>query len=328
MRLTLSVLFMTILLAIPAVVLADAIFERESLSETAASRVGTRFVWPEHPRAADPQVALRILAEAAEATGSNVLRTTVSTSRSERKSITHYIFMGGDRTDLFTEFTLTEGRWLTAAESRTGTTTVSSTRPGERDNIGVPAVFAGRYELTFAPLRRAFDSLSSAGRYVVESRGDAVGDRFLTIVAQRLVDAGVPGPTIGDLAPEHLQDPTGHSQGLKVLAYVLGGLSTLVIAFILLREGKRIGVLRLLGHPTTRIWYEVAGQLQLVAVLVGLGACGIVALAVPGADTMFLRTLAVTFAEVAVVGFAATMTVGLIVINRVRVTDLVKGGLQ
>lgn len=328
MRLTLSVLFMAILLAVPAVVLADAIFERESLSETAASRIGTQFVWPEHPRAADPEMALRILAEAAEVTESNVLRTTVSTSGSERKSITHYIFMGRDRTDLFDEFTLAEGRWLSAAESRTGTTTVSSTRTGERDNIGVPAVFGGRYELTFASLWQAFDSLSSAGRYVVESLSNAVTDRFLAIVHQRLVDTGVTELTIDDLTPEHLQDPAGSSQGLKVLAYVLAGVATLVIAFILLREGKRIGVLRLMGHPATRIWYEVAGQLQLASVLIGLSACVVVALTVPGADTLFLRSLAVTFIEVSAVGFAATMSVGLVIINRVRVTDLIKGGLQ
>jgi hypothetical protein len=327
-RLPLSLLFVGVLLAIPAVVLADTAFERESQGETAAYRVGSPFLWPERPDAADPEVALRILAEAATATGSTVLRTTVSTSRSARKRITHYVLLGRDRTALFDEFTLTEGRWPSPAESRGSVVTVSSARAGEPGNVGVPAVFGDRYELTFAPLRLAFDSLPTSGRYVVESPDPAVTDRFLAIVHQGLVEAGVVGLTVADLT-SHPGRPAVESKGsMEVLAYILAGLATLVIAFILLREGKRIGILRLVGHSATRIWYEVVGRLQVASILVGLGACGAVVLAVPGVDSLFLRTLAITFLQVTAVAFAATLGVGLVVINRVQVSDLIKGSLQ
>nr|CEL18082.1 hypothetical protein [Kibdelosporangium sp. MJ126-NF4]CTQ90689.1 hypothetical protein [Kibdelosporangium sp. MJ126-NF4] len=319
---------MGILLAIPAVVLAAAAFERESQGETAANRIGAPFIWSERPQAADPEVALRILAEAATATGSTVLRTTVNTSHAERKHITHYILLGRDRTALFDEFTLTDGRWLSPSESRGSLVTVSSARAGEADNVGVPAVFGDRYELTFAPLRQAFDSMPSSGRYVVESPSRAATDRFLAIIHQRLVEAGVVGLTVADLTANPGQPSVENTGSLNILAYLLAGLATLVIAFVLLREGKRIGVLRLVGHSATRIWYEVVGRLQVASILVGLGACGAVLLAVPGVDSLFLRTLAVTFLEVAVAGFAATLGVGLVVINRVRVSDLIKGSLQ
>lgn len=322
MRLTLSILFMGVLLAIPAAVLADAVFERESQNESAANRVGKQFVWPERPNAADPVVALHILSEAATATRSNVLRTTVNSAPNRPKRITHYIFLGGDRTALFDEFTLAEGRWPTAAESRDGSATVSS---AGADTVGVPAVFGDRYELTIAPLRQAFESLPSPGRYVVES---ADPERFLAIVHQRLVEAGVTDLTIADLTSARIQAPVESGRSLKVLAYILAGLATVVIAFMLLREGKRIGVLRLVGHPALGIWYRVVGRLQVAALLIGLGACAIVALTVPGVDSLFLRLLAVTFAQVAVVGLAATVGVGLVVINRVKVSDLIKGSLQ
>ncbi|MEV7093443.1 hypothetical protein AB0M80_11455 [Amycolatopsis sp. NPDC051045] len=328
MRLTLVVLFVGVLLAIPAVVLADAVFERETQSETAAYRVGTPFVWPEHPRAADPEGTLRVLAEAATATGTNVLRTTVNTPRSGQKRIRNYLFMGRDHTALFDGFTLAEGRWLSPAESRGGTATVSSARGGERDNVGVPAVFGNRYELTFAPLRQAFDALPSPGRYVVESPDGAATGRFFAIVRQRLVEAGVEGLTLADLTPANVRPSVESSGYLEVLAYLLAGLATLIIAFLLLREGKRIGVLRLAGFPATRIWYEVVGRLQLAAFLAGLGACVAVSLAVPGVDPLFLRALAVTLGQVAVAGFAATSVVGLVIIHRVRISDLVKGSLQ
>ncbi|WP_116199659.1 hypothetical protein [Amycolatopsis circi] len=321
MRLILSLLFAGILFAIPAVVLMDVVLAQEAQSETAADRVGVSFVWPEQPQAADPATTLRILAEAAEATGATVMRTTVNT-QADRKRITHYVLLGGDRTALFGEFSLAQGRWLSAAESRSGTATVSTA--GGAGNVGVPAVFADRYDLAFEPLRRAFDALPSSGRYVVDA-GPAT-DRFLALVHERLVEAGV---TVAELTPpERGEQPTETVPGLRILAYLLAGAATVVIAFRLLREGKRIGVLRLIGHPTTRIWYEVVGRTQIATVLVGLGGCAAVVLAVPGADSSFLYALAVAVTPVTAAGFATTLGIGLIVVHRVRVSDLVKGSLQ
>jgi hypothetical protein len=327
-RLILSLLFAGVLLAIPAVLLADAVLDRENRDETAADRLGSPFVWPERPQAADPVLALRILTEAATATGSTVVRTTVNTTASTRKRITHYVLVGGDRTAFFNEFTLAEGRWLSPPESRDGQVTVSSARADEPGNVGVPAVFGGRYELAFAPLSRAFTALPSSGRYVVEARDPATTERFLALVGRGLAEAGVTGLTVADLTPELDGTPAGTPPSLTILAYVLAGIATVVVAFVLVREGKRIGVLRLVGHPATRIWYEVAGRLQAGSALVGTTVWTIVVLAVPGADALSLRGLAVTFLEVAAAGFAATLGTGLVLIHRVHISDLVKGRLQ
>ncbi|WP_026932312.1 hypothetical protein [Glycomyces tenuis] len=326
MRLTLSVLFAGIILAIPAVLLVDAAFEGESQTRTAAERIGTEFVWPDEPVVADPEAALRILTEAAEATESNVLRTTVDDWTEGRKRITHYVLMGRDGTGLFDEFTLAEGRWLSRTESRTGTATVSSA--GGADVVGVPEVLGGRYDLTFAPLHHAFESLPSAGRYVVEAPDGEAAERFLSIVHNRLVEAGATELRPEDLRPDLLHSAAGGDGRLNALAYILAGTATLVAAFILLREGKRIGVLRLMGHSSPRIWYRVVGRLQLATLAAGLAACAACAVAVPGVDAFFVRTVAVGLAEVAAVGFAATLGAGLVVIHRVRIADLIKGSLD
>ncbi|RSN65229.1 hypothetical protein DMH01_02195 [Amycolatopsis sp. WAC 04182] len=316
------------MLAIPVVILLDKVLERESEGETAAYRVGVAFVWPESPRAGDPGVALRILTEAATVTRSTVLRTAVNTSPSDRKRITHYVLLGQDRTALTDEFTLSEGRWLTAAESRGGPATVSSARAGEAGNVGVPSVLGDGYDLTFAPLPRAFDALPAAGRYAVEAPDRAATDRFLAIVQERLAEAGVAGLTTADLTPDPSRSPTEDRTSLETLTALLAVAATLIILFVLLREGRRIGVLRLLGHPATRIWYEVVGRVQIASILFGLVACVAIVLAVPGADPVFLRSLAITVIPVTAAGFAATLGIGLIVINRVQVSDLVKGSLQ
>ncbi|MEU0530617.1 hypothetical protein [Amycolatopsis tolypomycina] len=328
MRLTLCLLFAGVMLAIPVVVLLDKILERESDGETAAYRLGVAFAWPESPRADDPGVALRILTEAATVTRSAVLRTAVNTAPSARKRITHYVLLGQDRTALTDEFTLREGRWLTAAESRGGPATVSSVRAGEAGNVGVPSILGDRYDLTFAPLFRAFDALPTAGRYVVEAPDRAATDRFLALVHQRLAEAGVAGLTTADLTPEPGPSPAENRASLEPLTALLAVAATLIVLFGLLREGRRIGVLRLLGHPGTRIWYQVVGRVQAGSILAGLVACAAIVLAVPGVDALFLRSLAGTVIPVTAAGFAATLGIGLIVIDRAQVSDLVKGSLQ
>jgi hypothetical protein len=192
----------------------------------------------------------------------------------------------------------------------------------------VPAVVGHQYDLAFAPLRQAFDILPAAGRYVVESADRAGADRFLAIVYKRLVEAGVAGLTMDDLTAVHPQALPDDGVRLQSLAYVLAGLATLVVAVLCLREGKRIGVLRLLGYSAPHIWYRVVGRLQLALGALALCTCLVVAFAVPGVDAQFLRTLAVALAPVAAIGFAASAGVGLLVIRRVRIANLIKGSLQ
>ena len=163
MRLTLSLLFMATLLAALLAVLVDTIFEQESLSQTATSRVGSEFVWPDDPHLADPGTALRVLTEAADATSVNVLRTSVNTPDTGPEHITHYVLLTRDRSALFDEFSLAEGRWPSRDESRTGTAMVSSVGRKVRRNRGSRRI-GGGYDLTIAPLDRAFDTLPARGQ--------------------------------------------------------------------------------------------------------------------------------------------------------------------
>jgi hypothetical protein len=329
-RLILSLLFMATLLAALLAVLVDTIFAQESLSRTAASRSGSAFVWPDDSHLAEPTVALRILTEAADATGANVLRTSVSTPDTGPEHITHYVLLARDRSALFDEFGLAAGRWPSRDESRTGTATVSSAA-GKSGAVGIPVVFGGGYDLTVAPLDRAFDTLPTAGTYVVETHDPATVRRFVDRVHGLAVDAGATDLTTQDFVPNDVATPDDAFRGgarLSILAYVLTGLAALIMAFLLLREGKRIGVLRLFGHSAVRIWYRVVGRLQLASVLLATLACVAVAFLVPGGGAALATALAPALIVVAATGFVAVTAVGLIIINRVQISELIKGRLQ
>jgi hypothetical protein len=326
-RLALSILLLGVVFAVPAVKLSDAVFEREAQDQTAGSRVGAEFVWPSSPIAANPERAFHILAEAADETGSNVIRTSVGTTDSGRTRITHYVYLEREDARLFGEFRLSEGRWLDRAESRTGSAIVSSAQTGAAKNVGTPSVFAEAYDLTFAPLHQAFDSLPTAGRYVVESPDDAGTDRFLGIVFQRLVETGMVDLTIEDLVADGFRTAPSSENSLQFVTYPLVAIAALLVASILLREGKRIGVMRLSGYSTARIWYRVVGRLQFIPILTGLLLCAAILFLIPGTDASFARNLALALLGVMAVSFGVTFVVGLIVINRTQVADLIKGGL-
>ena len=327
MRLTLSILYIGLMLAALSTILIDAIAQQEARSQTAADRIGTEFIWPDDSAVAEPEAALSILTEAAEATDANVLRTSVGTAASGQKRITHYVYMSQNRTGLFDQFDLAEGRWLNRAESQDGSATVSSARTDEGSNVGVPEVFGDRYELAFASLDHAFDSLPSAGRYVVEAP-DGASERFLDIVVRRLAEAGVAESRIEDLTPGQDLGAARADSRLNIPAYVLAGTATLVAAFILLRQGKRIGVLRLMGHSSPRIWYSVVGRLPLLLMFIGISAYAVLSFTVAGVDALLTRPFAIAMTELMIIGFAATLGVGLVVIHRVQVADLIKGNLQ
>lgn len=332
MRLALSILLIGIFLAIPGVMLSDVVFEREFRDQTAANRIGTAFTWPNSPAAGDPERTLRILMEASDATESNVIRTSIGMSDPERTHITHYVYLDREHTRLFNEFTLMEGRWLTQEESRSGSALVSSAWPEDTENVGNPSVFADGYDLTFAPLHHAFDSLPTTGRYVIDSPNEAATERFISIVHHQLVEAGAIDLTIEDLMVDdtHTIPRSDISPliGSHILPYALVVLAALLVSAILLREGKLIGVMRLLGHPAIRIWYRAVGRIQIFSVLIGLTLCGALLLFLPGSDASFARTLATAVLGVTTVIFSTTLVAGMLVIKRVHVGELIKGGLQ
>ena len=327
MRWLLSVLMIGATLAAAVVALSDAVRQREVHARTAVDQIGFGFEWPNDPGAADPETAQAIIAEAADVTASNVIRKLVVAGRTGKTEITFFIQLGRQTSALFTPFTLAQGRWLTRSDMSAGAATISTTSPGAGgERIGVPAVLAGAYHLTFAPLQRAFDSIPVTGQYVLEAPDGAARIRFFTLVNERLAAAGSPGIISAAPAPADIVRPAANA-GLVILPPILIVLAALLVSAIVLRSGKRIGVLRLCGHSIASVWYLIVGRLQIVATLVtGLGCVAGVAV-LPGADLAVLGQLLAALLGVGVLGITATAILAVVIISRVRVTDLVKGRL-
>ncbi len=332
MRLALLLLVIGTFLAPLGIVLSDAEYEREAQDWSAGSRVGTPFLWPDDVRVADPAFALRVLADAAGVTGANVIRESLGTTPSGRTSITYYLYLARHSTALFGAFKLGEGRWLTRDETQNGSAVVSSTPAGKADVVGRPRVLADAYDLTFQPLRSAFDSLPAGGQYVVESRSSADTDQFLAVVLDRLTAAGMRGLTAESLRSTGSEAEAGalpeDHLSLWFLPYALIPVLSLLVVSILLREGKSIGVLRLTGHSTARIWFMTVGRLQLGSILAAVLGCVVILTLVPGVDASFASSLASALLRIALASLGVTSVMGGVMVHRMHVGELVKGRVQ
>jgi hypothetical protein len=138
---------------------------------------------------------------------------------------------------------------------------------------------------------------------------------------------------MGDPTVESLRHATpfatpGEAVSFRFLPYALLTVIALLVVSVVLREGRRAGVMRLMGHSTIRIWYATVGRLLLGSLLVGLLAALATLLIVPGVDVAYLRALGVAWLTIATVGAGLTLIAGTVTINRIRVGDLVKGRVQ
>lgn len=330
MRSTLFILLISIFIVVTAAVSGRVVLEREAAAFAAGERIGVVFAWPDHLAVADPAVTIRILTEAADKTGSNVVRTTMSISADGRSKIAHHVYLGRERSELFDEFVLAEGRWPTRTELNGGTARAASAHDDGVTVVGRLSVLADRFDLRVDPLRSLFETLPTVGDYVVEAPDDAARGRFLDIVNTRIRQAGVTDVTVKPT--EGAGNASSNDRGLLVLfrnlLWILIAVAGFLAVTLVFREGKWIGVMRMVGFSVARIWYRTVGRLQFVALGVGTLCCGALMFFVTGADREFAVELAAALLMATSSGIALTAAVAYVMADRVRVGELVKGGLM
>lgn len=100
-RIVLALLFVGITALATVSASISGVQQRKADDQSAAEKVGTAFVWPDAGPAADPSLALRILAEAAETTHSNVIRTSIGLTEADRTQVSHYVLLANRESQLF-----------------------------------------------------------------------------------------------------------------------------------------------------------------------------------------------------------------------------------
>lgn len=332
MRLLLSVLVLAVAGLVPVSAVRAAVAGQELDYRAAGARVGVQFMWPADDRVADPVAGYDVLAGAAADSGVNVVRMSTASSSAGRARVAYFVFLGRSDSGLFDRFGLASGRWLTPGDVERGDAVVATAGVGLSDAageagpavVGVPRVWGGGFDLSFEPLERAFRSLPMAGTYAVDAGSEADADRFLAVVGEHLAGAGVPGGLVVAGAAG-AGDGGRAAAGGRYAPALLAGLLVVLVTAAAARDGRRIGAMLLLGFPPSRVWRLIAGRL-----VAGAGAVGALAgLAVlwrtSGADAVLAARLALPLAGGVCLAGAVTAGLAVVLVRRVRISDLVKG---
>ncbi|WP_224389120.1 hypothetical protein [Pseudonocardia sp. ICBG1293] len=329
MRIILGLLFVGITALTATSASISGIQQRKADDQSAAEKVGAAFVWPDVGPAADPILALRVLTEAAETTHSNVIRTSIGLTETDRTQVTHYTLLANHGSRLFENFSLSSGRWPNQQELRAGTTIVTNAQT--RDSampVGVPSVPLNGYDLTFAGMSTAYKMIPASGRYIIESPNSAAADHFIQIVADRLRQAGLVDLSSDDLRTNESADLQASNSSLDLVTWLLVAVAVFMTIYLLLRDARRLGILRLNGHSVGRSWLQIVGRLQISVTVVALLVClGAVALS-PGIDIRLTQQVLLALFTFTLATFTGTFVAAALVLHGVRIGDLVKRSFQ
>jgi len=289
---------MLVVLAASAAVIAylDASDAQRQRIEQAGA-IGRPITIPTDPRLSDPDTVFGMLRRAAVDARVNVLRTLVGYTADGRQRTTQYVLLTTG-THLFDAFNLRSGRWLTPDDADHPDRYLSDARSDSPEQVGVLNVFGIQPEISIRSLQRAFDSLPVAGTYVIEASDEASFDTFANSLAQRASAlAGGPGAfTARTFTSSAFGGVGGQSVGgpgivLGAVQFLIVFLTAIFLAFKVLHQAKKAGVMRLHGFGALDVWYEVAGRLLLVTLIASEAIALPATLLVPGTTLDFSRAV-------------------------------------
>src|SRR5665213_3355043 len=256
MKRVIVALLMLLSAAAAATVYVNTDNAQRQLMQHAAASVGQPFTIPGDPRLADPVKMYAALRTAAADARVNVFRTSVGYTPDGRPQVTQYILLTTS-THLFDAFSLRSGRWLSPADADHPERFLSTTQTGSRDQVGVLGAFGGNDLVAIRSLRSAFDSLPVAATYDVESSDQSSFDRFLNSLAQASSQlAGGVGLLTAASFKGGIDSFAGYTTDfapiLNAVQYMIICFAALFLAFQVLHEAKKAGVMKLHGFGVVR----------------------------------------------------------------------------
>ena len=260
--------------------------------QNAAARVGVAFAVPDAPVASEPDHVLSALQGAAKETGVNVFRTQLGYTAQGQAETTHYVLLVGP-TDFFRPFDVERGRVLTPSDSARPGSFMATGSTTSAAQVGVIRDLGHLDHVRIQPFATAYDSLPAAGLYYLEpttrTRSAAA---FRSAFVRRL---NALDPTQAPLTTEQMRPNTGYAgasdDGLARLLlggkYLLVVLTLVLLAYYQFGQSKRVGILRLHGYGSTRIWWTVTGRLMMTTLGGATVVLTLVSRLVPGATWAF-----------------------------------------
>ena len=322
MKRVIVALLMLLSAAAAATVYVNTDNAQRQLMQHAAASVGQPFTIPGDPRLADPVKMYAALRTAAADARVNVFRTSVGYTPDGRPQVTQYILLTTS-THLFDAFSLRSGRWLSPADADHPERFLSTTQTGSRDQVGVLGAFGGNDLVAIRSLRSAFDSLPVAATYDVESSDQSSFDRFLNSLAQASSQlAGGVGLFTAASFKGGIDSFAGYTTDfapiLNAVQYVIIFFAALFLAFQVLHEAKKAGVMKLHGFGVVRVWFAIAGRLILISLVTSEAIALVASRFVPDTTFEFTASVGLTIVR----AFAVMLVASIVAVAYVARTNI------
>ena len=322
MKRVIVALLMLLSAAAAATVYVNTDNAQRQLMQHAAASVGQPFTIPGDPRLADPVKMYAALRTAAADARVNVFRTSVGYTPDGRPQVTQYILLTTS-THLFDAFSLRSGRWLSPADADHPERFLSTTQTGSRDQVGVLGAFGGNDLVAIRSLRSAFDSLPVAATYDVESSDQSSFDRFLNSLAQVSSQlAGGVGLFTAASFKGGIDSFAGYTTDfapiLNAVQYVIIFFTALFLAFQVLHEAKKAGVMKLHGFGVVRVWFAIAGRLILISLVTSEAIALVASRFVPDTTFEFTASVGLTIVR----AFAVMLVASIVAVAYVARTNI------
>ena len=322
MKRVIVALLMLLSAAAAATVYVNTDNAQRQLMQHAAASVGQPFTIPGDPRLADPVKMYAALRTAAADARVNVFRTSVGYTPDGRPQVTQYILLTTS-THLFDAFRLRSGRWLSPADADHPERFLSTTQTGSRDQVGVLGAFGGNDLVAIRSLRSAFDSLPVAATYDVESSDQSSFDRFLNSLAQASSQlAGGVGLFTAASFKGGIDSFAGYTTDfapiLNAVQYVIIFFAALFLAFQVLHEAKKAGVMKLHGFGVVRVWFAIAGRLILISLVTSEAIALVASRFVPDTTFEFTASVGLTIVR----AFAVMLVASIVAVAYVARTNI------
>lgn len=308
--------------------------------ETAGQRNSTPFWIPVSPVFSNPGNSTEIyylIQRAARETHVNVIRTSLGYTPSQDQELIRFVLLT-DSTTMWRSFRLDSGHFLTSAETMSSQF-ISSRATGSHQQVGQLHLLGSRPIVEIRPLAQLSQYMSLPGEYFIEALTPGRYNGFVKTFVQEvngtyhatlqhpyglhLFTGGASVSFTRGAASTFGVFGAGYFQYLQDIWYLVGVITIVLLMYYCFAMAKRLGIMKLHGVGSIKLWYEIIGRMILVVFGATLCLAVIVGLVIAGFSAQFIINLVIEQVEIFAVGLVASLIV-LVYGRRIKVGEAIK----
>lgn len=276
-----------------------------------------------------------LLQKSANESNVNIFRTSAGYSLDNKREIHQFILLT-DETTFFNRYSLKAGRFMTSAESAIGEYFLSTVDTGSKEQVGVLKAFGKSPIIQIKPLADLQYYLPLTGEYFVESVDDKHYEKFIksfvTLINEQFSKEIIQPYSSKDFIQEvnngqflrTMTSPGGEFfQEMQSIYYLLYIIVIILLIYYCYNISKAIGIMKLQGVSSIRVWYGIIGRLIITLYILTTGTFIIFSLGLKILSTAFLINILISQSVVYSLVFGSSFFV-YFYITRVQIPDAIK----